>query len=186
MTTKELRAALYNYLSQQGTYICHEVEIPIVADHFEKTGIIHGRVDMLSYEKPYKLGKEPAVIRCYELKISKEDFHSINGHNFIGNYNYYVVPPDLYPKIKDEIPDGIGCLVPYTQLIRPRAYGGDFQKGDWTFKCVKKPKRRELLCDYDLLINNFICALSRECCIKNVGRYKARRLPLPYLGYIKR
>ena len=169
MTTKELRSALYNYLSKQGIYVCHEVEIPIIVEHYEKTGVLHGRVDMLTYEKHYKANK--ATIRCYELKISKEDFHSIHGHNFIGNYNYYVMPEELYLKVKNEIPDYVGCLVPVRQIVK-KEYG--HRVGDWIFKCVKKPKKRELACDYDKLIHNFICALSRECCIKNVGYYKAR------------
>ena len=48
---------------------------------------------------------------CYEVKISYPDFHSKNGHNFHGNENYYVVPAELAPKIKDEIPEDIGILI---------------------------------------------------------------------------
>ena len=160
--TEDLRKALYNYLSKQGTYVCHEVEIPTIWEHFERTGVYRGRVDMMTYQKSYR--QDQATIRCYELKVSYTDFHSTHGHNFIGDYNYYVVPRELYPKIQNEIPDGVGCLIPQRQK----------HNGDWIFECVKKPKKRQLACDYNKLIHNFICALSRECCIKNVGRYKAR------------
>jgi hypothetical protein len=50
---------------------------------------------------------------CYEIKVTKADFKSANGHNFVGNLNYYVVPISLYPEIKDIVPDGIGIIVYY-------------------------------------------------------------------------
>lgn len=51
------------------------------------------------------------LIWCYEIKVTKSDFHSVHGHNFEGNYNYYVVPEKLYKQIKDEVPAGVGILV---------------------------------------------------------------------------
>ena len=51
----------------------------------------------------------PAVI-CFEIKVSKADFHSNHGHNFIGNLNYYVMPLELYKEVADEIPSEIGCI----------------------------------------------------------------------------
>lgn len=47
---------------------------------------------------------------CYEVKISKADFKSENGHNFCGERNYYAMPKALYPQIKVEIPPGIGAI----------------------------------------------------------------------------
>jgi hypothetical protein len=52
----------------------------------------------------------PAVI-CFEIKISKSDFHSRHGHNFVGNLNYYVMPLDLYKEVQNEIPEEIGCII---------------------------------------------------------------------------
>ena len=51
------------------------------------------------------------LIWCYEIKVSVSDFHSKHGHNFMGHYNYYVMTPELYEEVKDEIPDGVGVLV---------------------------------------------------------------------------
>ena len=45
-----------------------------------------------------------------KLIISRR-FHSKNGHNFIGDYNYYVMPKDVYDKVKGEIPYEVGVLV---------------------------------------------------------------------------
>lgn len=53
------------------------------------------------------------AVTCFEIKISKKDFQSNNGHNFAGNYNYYVVPKVLYPKINDLVPDDIGIILYY-------------------------------------------------------------------------
>lgn len=50
-------------------------------------------------------------ISCYEIKVSKSDFHSSNGHNFVGNANYYVMPKELYLQVKDEIPEHVGVII---------------------------------------------------------------------------
>jgi hypothetical protein len=51
------------------------------------------------------------LVVCYEIKISKADFKSKNGHNFFGNQNYYVIPKELYDSVKDLVPDGIGVVL---------------------------------------------------------------------------
>lgn len=56
-------------------------------------------------------GKPNILIQCYEIKISKSDFKSKNGHNFVGNLNFYVVPSELYESIKDYVPDDIGIII---------------------------------------------------------------------------
>lgn len=43
------------------------------------------------------------VITCFEVKITFSDFHSPNGHNFCGNYNYYCVPKALVPLVLPEM-----------------------------------------------------------------------------------
>ena len=55
----------------------------------------------------YMLG---ILTTCFEIKISKSDFKSKNGNNFVGNHNDYVVPTELYPKIIDLVPDDIGVI----------------------------------------------------------------------------
>jgi len=49
-------------------------------------------------------------VYCYEIKVTKADFMSKNGHNFVGNYNYYVIPLNLYHEVKDLIPPDIGVI----------------------------------------------------------------------------
>ena len=72
------------------------------------------RVDYMRF-KPVNntvSGIEKGDFYCYEIKSSVEDFHSKNGHNFIGDFNYYVMPLEVYEKIKDEIPYRAGVLCP--------------------------------------------------------------------------
>lgn len=57
-------------------------------------------------------GIEKGDFYCFEVKSSVEDFHSKNGHNFLGDYNYYVMPENVYEKVKNEIPYKVGVLVP--------------------------------------------------------------------------
>ena len=68
-------------------------------------------------------GIEKGDFYCYEVKSSVDDFHSKNGHNFIGDLNYYVMPEDVYNTVKTEIPYGVGVYAPTTdwrelQIIR--------------------------------------------------------------------
>lgn len=48
---------------------------------------------------------------CFEIKISKSDFKSKHGHNFVGNYNYYVAPKELYSQIETLVPENIGVIL---------------------------------------------------------------------------
>lgn len=79
-------------------------------------------------------GIEKGDFYCYEVKSSVEDFHSKNGHNFLGDYNYYVMPEEVYAAISHEIPYYVGVLVPENKNYR----------GDWyDLKSVKKARRRD-------------------------------------------
>lgn len=93
------------------------------------------RVDCLSYDTN-------GIWRCYEIKVSKSDFHSKAKKTFCGHYNYYVLTSDLYEKIKDEIPNHIGVYV-----------GGSL---------VKKAKKQELSVDEQVLKDSMIRSLYRE------------------------
>ncbi|MGN0585854.1 MAG: hypothetical protein ACI4JF_01095 [Oscillospiraceae bacterium] len=78
------------------------------------------RVDYMRF-KPVNnsvSGIEKGDFYCYEIKSSVEDFHSKNGHNFIGDYNYYIMPLEVYEKVKDEIPYRVGVLVPYDSTLK--------------------------------------------------------------------
>ena len=42
------------------------------------------------------------VIRCYEIKVTESDLNSKNKLSFWGDYNYLVLPKDLYNRFKHE------------------------------------------------------------------------------------
>ena len=71
-------------------------------------------------------GIEKGDFYCYEVKSSVEDFHSKNGHNFIGDYNYYVMPADVFEAIRPEVPYYVGVFI-------SDRYG---------LRCIKKARRR--------------------------------------------
>lgn len=94
------------------------------------------RVDYMQF-KPVNntiSGIEKGDFYCYEVKSSIEDFRSKNGHNFLGDFNYYVMPEDVYDKVKNEIPFGVGVYIP----------NGKHYIGEWyNFKSVKKARRKD-------------------------------------------
>lgn len=62
------------------------------------------------YKRKAVTKDEVVACICFEIKVSKADFHSRNGHNFIGNLNYYVMPYNLYKEVEKEIPGDIGVI----------------------------------------------------------------------------
>lgn len=94
------------------------------------------RVDFMKF-KPVNntvSGIEKGDFYCYEVKSSIEDFHSQNGHNFLGDYNYYVMPMEVFEKVKNELPYYVGVFVPDKLNSR----------GAWyDLKSVKKAKRKD-------------------------------------------
>lgn len=77
------------------------------------------RVDYMEF-KPVNnsvSGIEKGNFYCFEVKSCIEDFRSKNGHNFIGDYNYYIMPIEVYESVKDSIPSNIGVMC-------PNQYGG--------------------------------------------------------------
>ena len=72
------------------------------------------RVDFMKFQPLNNSvsGIEKGDFYCYEIKSSVEDFLSPNGHNFLGDFNYYVMPEEVYEKVKEKIPYYVGVLVP--------------------------------------------------------------------------
>lgn len=93
--TKAIKAALWKFTDDQGTFGCEEVTIGWFGTE---------RVDYMTYDVR-------DTFRCYEIKILKSDFHSKNHNSFVGHLNYYVFPENLYSEISGEVPDGIGVIL---------------------------------------------------------------------------
>lgn len=127
--TKCLEMAIFNATSKQGVFGCFEVTI----GWFGKE-----RVDYMTYDTK-------GVFRCYEIKVTKADFHSPCHNSFVGHMNYYVLPESLYEEVKEEIPDFVGVYV---------ARSGSAYS-------VKKAKRKPVD-DVDVLKDSMIRSLCRE------------------------
>ena len=108
--TSDLGALLEKYIDPHNdprTYWAREVTFDYGTEHSV-------RVDYMRF-KPLNntvSGIEKGDFYCYEIKSSVEDFKSKNGHNFLGDYNYYVMPEDVFEAVKGLIPYSIGVLVP--------------------------------------------------------------------------
>jgi hypothetical protein len=83
--------------------------------------------------------------RCFEIKVSKADFHSKARKTFIGHLNYFVMPRALFAEVGDEVPSHVGVLVP---------------GGNWLIS-EKKAERRPLGCDEKVLTRSIIRSLYR-------------------------
>jgi len=139
MTTKEIEHVAYKHFSKIGWYGCFEVAIPrAIIEKYHRE-----RVDFLTYETS-------GIWRAYEIKRNKQDFYSGHAWSWIGHYNYFIMPKELYNEVKEDIPDGIGVWCVY-----------ECGKRKW-MECEKKPRKRELLCSHEDMLFALMQSLSRE------------------------
>ena len=139
MTTKEIEHIAYKHFWKTGWYGCFEVAVPrAIVNKYHRE-----RVDFLTYETT-------GIFRAYEIKRTKEDFYSGCAWSWIGHYNYFIMPNSLYSEVKKDIPDGIGVWCVYESKMHKR------------MDCVKKPKKRELLCSNSDMMFSLMQGLSRE------------------------
>ncbi|ATO47250.1 hypothetical protein C5L30_000568 [Companilactobacillus farciminis] len=147
--TKNLESTLYQYCLEQGSYVVEEVSMP------DKKGI----VDTLSYQQ---LTDGKIEWRCYELKVTKADFHSKAKLSFIGNYNYFVLPQKLFEEVQSEIPTHIGVLI--YRAFDKKAIENSPQtlRAPGFLTVAKKAQYQELQVDEDKLTSHFVASLFRE------------------------
>lgn len=86
-----------------GVFGCFEVTIGFGGDE---------RVDYMTVDTK-------GVWRCYEIKASKKDFYSSAKKSFVGNFNFYVMPRDVFEQVKRDIPPHVGVYC--GTAIRKRA-----------------------------------------------------------------
>jgi len=125
-TTLQLEKDIWIATHKQSVFGCYEVTIGWFGRE---------RVNYMTYDTN-------GVWRCYEVKISKSDFHSKAKNTFIGHFNYYVMTKELYELVKGEIPSHIGVYIGQSS--------------------VKRAKRQPLKEDEQTLKNSMIRSLYRE------------------------
>lgn len=90
-------------------------------------------------------------IYCFEIKVSKSDFHSKAKLTFIGNYNYFAMPEKLYEEVKSEIPVGIGVYVKtFDELGRDE------------LKCARRAVYMDLKADKTVILSSILRSMQRE------------------------
>lgn len=124
--TLQLEREIYWATRKVGAFGCFEVTIG-------KGG--NERVDYLTWDTK-------GTWRCYEIKVSKNDFYRGQKPTFVGHYNYYVLTKELYKEVYNDIPAGIGV---YVNGI-----------------CEKKATRREIGVEEEELKYSMIRSLFRE------------------------
>jgi len=113
-------------------------------------------------------------IYCYEIKQSVQDFHSKNRLTFIGNKNYFVMPYDLYEKVKNEIPYEIGVYVSIEKLedkekeeinqygIVKKTLWAEPVSGFKQLYCIKRAKRMDLKADKEVILSSMLRSMQRD------------------------
>ena len=101
------------------------------------------------------------IVRCYELKITKSDFLSDAKKTFIGEFNYYVIPSELWMSVKNYVEPWVGVW-----LVSPQ--GRPYVK--------KKAVRRPCQMDKKRIMGKILRALNRENLKHATGKWRERRL----------
>ena len=86
--TKLIESKLWKINAKQGNYGCFEVSIGVGWN-------ANGIVDFITYDSK-------GEFRCYEIKVSKSDFHSKAKLSFHGDFNYYVMPFSLLYELRKD------------------------------------------------------------------------------------
>lgn len=107
--TKRLSNCLERHIKANDTRVYWAKEVTF--DYGTKDA---GRVDYMRYKPKNNTvsGIEKGDFYCYEIKSCLDDFCSKHGHNFIGDFNYYILPQEVFREVREEIPDYIGCYIP--------------------------------------------------------------------------
>lgn len=112
----------------------------------------YGIVDILSYHGKSigngrgKLRTRNVTWRCYEIKTSKEDFYSPHKWTFVGHYNFFVMPKELYPIVEQDIPKGVGCII----------YDGH------NFTNAKRSSRMKLKVSESQIMHDYLVSCNRD------------------------
>ena len=113
-------------------------------------------------------------ITCYEIKQSKQDFHSKNKLTFIGHKNYFVMPYELYEEVKGEIPVEIGVYIAIDRLEeKHREEINDFGiKNTWSWfepvdglkelYCIKPARKQDLKADKEVILSSMLRSMQRD------------------------
>lgn len=143
--TLKLEQDIYNATKKVGVFGCFEVTIGFFGKE---------RVDYMTYDTK-------GIFRCYEIKVSKSDFHSNAKLSFVGHYNYYVLTRKLYEEVKDEIPDWVGVYVGENLVKSPKKQ--DIDEKVYKYRRTINGRSSEITIPYkEMLKESIIRSLYRD------------------------
>ena len=95
--------------------LAKEYGIAEVTIGFQRDHKGHERVDFLSYDA------RNDIFKCYEIKVSMNDFKSDAKKSWYGNYNYLAITEELYNSKsiewwKEQVPVHVGIIVFNTKM----------------------------------------------------------------------
>lgn len=105
--TVALEKSIRRATRKTGVFGCYEVTIGFCGRE---------RVDYMTYDTK-------GVFRCYEIKVSKADFHSAAAKSFVGHYNYYVLTRELYDQVKRYLSLSICVMAVFSEPAREMMIG---------------------------------------------------------------
>lgn len=143
--TIKLEHEIWRMTQKTGTFGCFEVTIGFGGRE---------RVDYMTYDTT-------GIFRCYEIKVSKSDFHSQHKHSFAGHYNYFVLPWELWQQVQEEIPDWVGCIVGQECVKNPKKQDID-SKEFKTHKTINGRSTEVTMPWTEMLKDSFIRSLARD------------------------
>lgn len=82
--------------------------------------LVNGECERCRHYNLYNKKTLGILTTCFEVKITKSDFKSKHGHNFVGNHNYYVVPKELIEDVIGLVSEGIGLIAYYPKTSNMR------------------------------------------------------------------
>lgn len=117
--------AVKNGLSEAGKVdcikVCESFMLPPITygitnpeEHYITCEKKNYKGDVIKTFKAFDLPTE-LITLCFEIKSTVSDFKSPNGHNLVGDVNYYVMPSDTFKQLEklgllDEVPPHIGFI----------------------------------------------------------------------------
>lgn len=90
-------------------------------------------------------------IKCFEIKVSKADYHSKAHLTFIGHKNYFVMPDELYAELREDIIANYPYIGVY---VYDRKY--DY------LVLAKKATLREFKADKEVIYTSMLRSMQRE------------------------
>lgn len=155
--TRQLEHLLYKKFDPRNEFYCFECTIGWYGSEI---------VDCVVYNTSRE-------IICYEIKSSEKDFHSKSAWSFFGNKNYFVMPLDVYEKVKNEIPANVGVYVAIdyiktniqyvqTPFGTQTQYSPEIVPGFKKLHCVKNSKRSELKADKEVVLSSMVRTLQYQ------------------------